>query len=253
MQIIAVLSLALIVAVASASAEVFTGNATTYGLDDAIGGACSVRRAPSGVTAGLFVAMNKQQYGDSSACSRCISLTGPSATVTTYVADLCSECGHGNLDLNTALWNKVVGGDPRIEDISWSFVACPKDDVAFCLKEGSNSYWLALQVTNSANGIDAIEIAGQDASVIGITSFYQLSPSTPVDMDSLAVTITSTSGETSSYTVSSDDYSGCESPAASSDTSTPSATTTTTTTTVTVGVEQETAWRSYRRRRTKLY
>lgn len=252
MRINVVLPLVLLVGATAASSNVFIGNATTYGLDDAIGGACSARRAPSGVSAGLFVAMNKQQYGDSSACSRCISLTGPSATVTTYVADLCSECGHGNLDLNTALWNKVVGGDPRIEDISWSFVSCPEDDVAFCLKEGSNSYWLALQVTNSVDGIDAMKIAGQEASVIGITSFYQLSPSTPVDMDLLAVTITSNSGETSSHTISSGDFGGCASTVSSSDSITPS-TTATTIATVTVGVEQETAWRSYRRRHTKLY
>ncbi|GLE01214.1 hypothetical protein PINS_up010044 [Pythium insidiosum] len=83
--------------------------------------------------------MNGDQYAKSSSCSRCISLSGPKGTVLTYVADVCFECGHGNLDLNTALWNTIVGGDPRIEPITWSFTPCPDEQEKFCLKEGKQS------------------------------------------------------------------------------------------------------------------
>ncbi|ETN04282.1 hypothetical protein PPTG_14979 [Phytophthora nicotianae INRA-310] len=83
--------------------EVFTGKATTYGLESALGGSCSSRMAPYGLNSSLFVAMNYDQYYESSSCSRCLSITGESGTVTAFVADLCYECGYGNLDLNTGV------------------------------------------------------------------------------------------------------------------------------------------------------
>ncbi|TYZ67046.1 hypothetical protein PybrP1_003848, partial [[Pythium] brassicae (nom. inval.)] len=149
--------------------EVFEGRATTYGLVKAIGGSCSARKAPNGVNELLFAAMNRQQYDDSASCSRCISVKGARGTVLAYVADYCYECGENNLDLNTALWNAAIGGDPRIEPISWSFTPCPDEKEKFCVKEGSNPHWFALQVTNSRDGIKSMEINGQSAQVIGIT------------------------------------------------------------------------------------
>lgn len=256
------LPLLLLAAAASVSADdVFTGNATTYGLTTPIGGSCSARLAPYGLNESLFVAMNYDQYAESASCSRCLSITGASGTITAYVADLCYECGYGNLDLNTALWYTVIGGDPRIEAISWYFTPCPDEQEKFCWKEGSNPQWFALQVPNSRDGIKAMEINGEEASVIGVTSFYQVSPSEAIDLDSVEVKITSNEGITSKYTLEQSDYDDCPMPSgnsgsSSTTTSAPSATssaTMTVSTDTTGATAHHIAWQSYRRRRISFY
>jgi|UniRef100_K3X621 expansin (peptidoglycan-binding protein) len=237
--------------------EVFEGRATTYGLTKAIGGGCSARKAPNGVNETLFAAMNRQQYADSASCSRCISVKGAKGTVLAYVADYCYECGENNLDLNTALWDAVIGGDPRIEPISWYFTPCPDEKEKFCVKEGSNAHWFALQVVNSRDGIKSMEIEGQDAAVIGITSFYQVSPSAPLDLGRIDVKITSTSGITSKLTLASKDYNDCPMPSDNSNSNTNAPATVTSTPIITVdttGVKpHQYAWQAYRRRRAKYY
>lgn len=190
----------------------FTGHATTYGLIDPIGGSCSIRKAPFGVDPSLFVAMNGDQYDHSSTCSRCLSIHGPKGTIITYVADICFECGHGNLDFNTALWNTLIGGAPRIESIEWTFTPCPDEQEKFCKKEGSNPQWYALQVVNSRDGIRQMKINRQTANVIGITSFYQISASNPIDMNAVHVEIVSTTGMRSSFTLNDKSYQGCAMP-----------------------------------------
>jgi hypothetical protein len=235
--------------------EVFTGKATTYGLATPLGGSCSARMAPYGLNASLFVAMNYDQYYESSSCSRCLSITGESGTVTAFVADLCYECGYGNLDLNTELWYTVVGGDPRISEISWYFTACPDEQEKFCWKEGSNAQWFALQVLNSRDGIKAMEINGVEAAVIGVTSFYQVSPSEAIDLENVEVKITSNEGITSKATLKSSDYNDCPmtDDSTSSTAGTSGGATTTVITDTTGATTHYTAWQAYRRRRAKFY
>ncbi|RLN46623.1 hypothetical protein BBJ29_004463 [Phytophthora kernoviae] len=234
--------------------EVFTGKATTYGLESALGGSCSARMAPYGVNASLFVAMNYDQYYESSSCSRCLSITGESGTVTAFVADLCYECGHGNLDLNTALWCTVVGGDPRISEISWYFTPCPDEQEKFCWKEGSNPQWFALQVPNSRDGIKSMEINGVEGEVIGVTSFYQVSPSEAIDLENVAVKITSNEGITSKATLQSSDYNNCPmTDDSTSSTASNGGATTTVVTDTTGATAHYTAWQAYRRRKAQYY
>ncbi|EEY65121.1 uncharacterized protein PITG_16315 [Phytophthora infestans T30-4] len=235
--------------------EVFTGKATTYGLESALGGSCSARMAPYGLNSSLFVAMNYDQYYESSSCSRCLSITGESGTVTAFVADLCYECGHGNLDLNTALWYTVVGGDPRISEISWHFTPCPDEQETFCWKEGSNPQWFALQVPNSRDGIKLMEINGVEGEVIGVTSFYQVSPSEAIDMENVNVKITSNQGITSKATLKSSDFSDCPmtDDSTSSKAGTSGGATTTVITDITGATAHYTAWQAYKRRRMKFY
>lgn len=234
--------------------EVFEGRATTYGLTKAIGGSCSARKAPNGVNELLFAAMNRQQYADSASCSRCISVKGARGTVLAYVADYCYECGENNLDLNTALWNAAIGGNPRIEPITWFFTPCPDEKEKFCVKEGSNPHWFALQVTNSRDGIKSMEVNGQSAQIIGITSFYQVSPSPPLDLENVNVKITSNTGITSKVTLKSADFYDCPMP---SDDNTNNIAQSSAPVAVTVDVTgikpHQSAWQAYRRRRAKFY
>ncbi|GMG15019.1 unnamed protein product [Phytophthora fragariaefolia] len=234
--------------------QTFTGKATTYGLESPLGGSCSARMAPYGLNSSLFVAMNYDQYYESSSCSRCLSITGERGTVTAFVADLCYECGYGNLDLNTALWYTVVGGDPRISKISWHFTPCPDEHEKFCWKEGSNPQWFALQVPNSRDGIKAMEINGVEGEIIGVTSFYQVAPSDAIDLENVEVKITSNEGITSKATLKSSDYSNCPMTDDSTNSRGGTSGDTTTVITDTTGATAHfTAWQAYRRRRVKFF
>lgn len=196
----------LLLAVAAASIVInpgadaaFSGKATTYGTNDFSGGACSLRQGPSAVTSSYFVAMNKQQYGN--ACGRCISIKGAKATVTAFVADLCNECGQNNLDLSGNLWTAVTGKTPGIEPITWDFVPCPSPKPALCLKEGSNSYWLAVQAANVRDGVNKLQIAGQQGTMVGTTAFYYVNANSAVNLNNkVSVTVTSIGGVKATYT-----------------------------------------------------
>lgn len=189
----------LLLAAALGVADAFTGRATTYGTNDFKGGACSVRQSPTGVDPTHFVAMNKQQYGNS--CGRCLSIKGAKATVMAFAADLCNECGQNNLDFSGNLWKAVTGKTPGIEPITWHFVTCPKPKPALCLKEGSNPYWIAVQAANVRDGVKSVDIAGQKGTMIGTTAFYFVNSNGKANLNKLPVTVTSVGGVKSSYTV----------------------------------------------------
>lgn len=197
--------------------------------------------------------MNGDQYERSSSCSRCLKIKGPKGSVLAYAADVCFECGHGNLDLNTALWNTLVGGDPRIEGISWTFTPCPDETEKFCMKEGSNPHWLALQVANSRDGIKGMKINGIEAEVIGITAFYQVSSASGLDLEKLQVEITSTSGMKSKFTLkSSRDFEGCAMPS-DDDNQQNNGNTATVAVDLTGATQHLSAWRGFKRRHSHVY
>ncbi|TYZ66142.1 hypothetical protein PybrP1_003663, partial [[Pythium] brassicae (nom. inval.)] len=194
------LAMLLVASVSNGADAAFSGRATTYGTNDYHGGACSLRQSPTGVDPTFFVAMNKQQYGSS--CGRCLSVSGPRGTFLAFAADLCDECGQNNLDFSGNLWNAVMGTTPSNMPVSWDFVPCPNPQPVLCLKEGSSSWWLAVQGANMRDGVSGIDIAGQKGTMIGTTAFYFINSNGNVNLNSVPVTITSVGGARTSYTVS---------------------------------------------------
>ncbi|TYZ67169.1 hypothetical protein PybrP1_012763, partial [[Pythium] brassicae (nom. inval.)] len=197
---LAALAMVLAVSMPNGADAAFGGRATTYGTNDYHGGACSLRQSPTGVDPTFFVAMNEQQYGSS--CGRCLSVSGPRGTFLAFASDICHECGQNNLDFSGNLWNAVTGKTPGIEGISWDFVPCPNPQPALCLKEGSNTWWLAVQGANMRDGVSSIEIAGQKGTMVGTTAFYSVNVNGNVNLNSVPVTVTSIGGARTSYTVS---------------------------------------------------
>ncbi|TYZ68051.1 hypothetical protein PybrP1_005187 [[Pythium] brassicae (nom. inval.)] len=115
---------------------------------------------------------------------------------------------------------------------------------------------ITLQVTNSRDGIKSMEINGQSAQVIGITSFYQVSPSPPLDLENVKVKITSSTGITSKVTLKSADFSDCPMPSDDSNNDNNNAQSSAP---VSVEVDvtgikpHQSAWQAYRRRRAKFF
>lgn len=129
---------------------------------------------------------------------------------------------------------------------------CPDEQEKFCWKEGSNPQWFALQVPNSRDGVKAMEINGVE-EVIGVTSFYQVSPSDAIDLEHVEVKITSNEGITSKATLKPADYNNCP---MTDDSTSPAAgggTITTVITDTTGATTHLTAWQAYRRRRVHFF
>jgi expansin (peptidoglycan-binding protein) len=124
----------------------------------------------------LYVAASTSEYdqgplGPSGACGRCLELTGPAAQkATLLVVDQCPtasnpKCVNGHLDLSPLAYAALVpanfptGGEVvnGATSTSWRYVACPvSGSIVYHFKEGTNPYWIAVQIRNSRYGIKSI-------------------------------------------------------------------------------------------------
>jgi expansin (peptidoglycan-binding protein) len=123
----------------------------------------------------LYAAISTPDYDSptpSGACGKCLEVTGPgpSFTKATFLAvDQCptatnSKCVTGHLDLSHTAFSAVVpsnyvyGGEvPNADPISWKYVACNvTGNIVYHFKDGTSSYWAAVQVRNARYGIAKI-------------------------------------------------------------------------------------------------
>ena len=131
-----------------------TGDGTYYGATG--GGACSYDPSPSNL---MVAAMNAPQWQNSQVCGTCVDVTGPKGTVTVRIVDLCPECKSGDLDLSEQAFTMIADKAAGRVRISWVPVACAvSGPIGIHFKEGSNAYWMAVQVRNSRLPIKKIEL-----------------------------------------------------------------------------------------------
>ena len=124
----------------------------------------------------LYAAASSSEYdmgllGPSGACGRCLQLTGPTGlTATLAVVDQCPtasnpKCANGHLDLSPQAYAALVpanypsGGEVvnGASNASWKYAPCPvSGPIVYHFKDGTNPYWIAVQVRNSRLGIKAI-------------------------------------------------------------------------------------------------
>ncbi|KAG3005573.1 hypothetical protein PC121_g18783 [Phytophthora cactorum] len=188
------------------SAGAYTGEGTTYGLTDPSGGNCNFMDYPQAAVSN-FVAINKVQWDDSMSCGRCaqVTCTDPQCagrskqSEIVYVVDQCPGCNDGDLDLSPTVFKAITGMEPSRVEISWEFVTCPvSGKIKYCLKEGSNAFWAAIQPTHTVVGVDSVTIDGKPTSMVA-SSFYFLldgDSTEKSDLSNLKITMTSVSGET---------------------------------------------------------
>ncbi|KAG6954806.1 hypothetical protein JG687_00011578 [Phytophthora cactorum] len=186
------------------SAGAYTGEGTTYGLTDPSGGNCNFMDYPQAAVSN-FVAINKVQWDDSMSCGRCaqVTCTDPQCagrskqSEIVYVVDQCPGCNDGDLDLSPTVFKAITGMEPSRVEISWEFVTCPvSGKIKYCLKEGSNAFWAAIQPTHTVVGVDSVTIDGKPTSMVA-SSFYFLldgDSTEKSDLSNLKITMTSVSG-----------------------------------------------------------
>lgn len=121
----------------------------------------------------LFAAMATADYlapSPAAPCGKCARITGPTGLeAVVHVVDQCPiatnpKCVAGHIDLSHAAFAAVVpktypyGGEvPNDKPITWRYVPCAvTGPIVLHFKDGTNPYWIAIQVRNARHGISKI-------------------------------------------------------------------------------------------------
>ncbi|MFO0547856.1 MAG: expansin EXLX1 family cellulose-binding protein [Polyangiaceae bacterium] len=131
------------------------GDGTFYDFADGSGN-CSFPATPDDLMVG---AMNHVDYAASAVCGSCVEIKGPSGnTIKIRVVDQCPECPEGDIDLSPEAFSQLADlGLGRI-DIQWDYVPCDvTGPIVYHYKEGSNPYWIAVQIRNHRTAIAKVE------------------------------------------------------------------------------------------------
>jgi expansin (peptidoglycan-binding protein) len=137
-----------------------TGEGTYYGFHSQ-GGACGLDPVPLTENETFAsVAMNAPTYYGSHICGMCLEVIAngkgsgqtpfPKKPMKVIVKDLCPECKKGDLDF-------AINGDGRW-NIKWRAISCSiKQGIQFMF-EGSNPWYIKLQIRNTPIPIIKVEI-----------------------------------------------------------------------------------------------
>jgi expansin (peptidoglycan-binding protein) len=129
------------------------GVATFY---DATGaGNCSFDPSPNDL---MVAAMNAAQYDNSAVCGECVAVTGPMGTVTVRIVDQCPGCESGHLDLSAQAFAMIAMPSQGRVSITWQPVSCVVlGPIQYHFKDGSNPYWVAIQLRNTRLLVQSLE------------------------------------------------------------------------------------------------
>lgn len=129
------------------------GEGTYYDADGT--GNCSFDATPADL---MVAAMNATDYGTADWCGACVSVTGPTGTVTVRIVDQCPGCAKGDLDLSPEAFAMLSPLSAGRIPITWQEVACNvSGPIAYHFKDGVSQYWAAIQIRNHRYPIATLE------------------------------------------------------------------------------------------------
>ena len=119
-----------------------------------------------------FVAINSKQWDNGMSCGKCLTArcVDPMCTVNTpltlFVADLCPECSHGDVDFSIPAYEELTGIWPHRLQIKWNWTDCPADKMSGTIrldpKDGINAFWSAFYVSNSRLPLSRVTLDGKE-------------------------------------------------------------------------------------------
>lgn len=122
-------------------------------------------------------------YQGSAACGRCARVTGPLGTVTVRIVDQCPTCAANDLDLTPSAFAAIGTPSNGIEPVTWQVVDCPVSGPIAFLFQGSNPFFLKLQVRNHRYGVAgmAIQTGATYAPMTRVSdNFFQYAPGSSI-------------------------------------------------------------------------
>ncbi|CAH0516879.1 unnamed protein product [Peronospora belbahrii] len=191
--------------------EYFTGDGTSYNLGQPSAGNCNMMSSLDFATMD-YVALNDAQWDGLHNCGRCAEVScvdercaDQSKSIVVQILDRCPDCRYGDLDLSQSVFKTLTGSTPARYRIKWKLVTCPVlGNVKYCLKGGSNSYWLAVQPTNVATGIKHLQINGKETIMLGSAYYFLLDggSQTQTDLSCMKIAMTDVNDNSMEETVS---------------------------------------------------
>ncbi|GMF36733.1 unnamed protein product [Phytophthora fragariaefolia] len=195
-------------ATAFSTVSAYNGYGTVYGPIEPSGGNCNFQSYPSEVITN-YAALNAAQWDSTMNCGRCaevrctdVQCVNPSSSSEiVYIIDQCPGCEVGDLDLSPSVFKSITGLEYTKLKIEWDFVTCPStgsNRIRYCLKEGSNAHWAAIQPTYMSAGVASVRINDKPTTMVASSYYFLLtsdSSSLP-DLSSLKITMKSIAGET---------------------------------------------------------
>lgn len=141
-----------------------SGEATYYDFADG-SGACAFDPTPNDL---MVAAMNARDYAGAAACGACARVTGPNGTITVRIVDLCPECPKGNLDLSPSAFERIAPLERGRVPITWQYVPCAvSGPIRYHFKDGSNPWWVGVQIRNHRHAIAKLEVE-QNGAFVGV-------------------------------------------------------------------------------------
>lgn len=135
-----------------------SGESTAYVYG---GGNCSLDPLPAGV---LHLAINAADYHGSLMCGAYLRVTGSNGSFTALVVDQCPECPRGNLDFTQPSLIALEGTSDGRHPVSWRMISPPLSGPIAYRFQGSNPYYIKVQVRNHRNPIFRVELRNADGS-----------------------------------------------------------------------------------------
>jgi len=143
----------------------YEGEGTYYDADGS--GNCGFPATPDDLLVG---AMNHTDYADSAACGTCVAIEGPEGAVHVRIVDQCPECAPGDIDLSLQAFERISPRAAGRVAIRWHYEPCPvRGGVIYHFKDGSNPWWVAIQVRNHRRPVAKLEAKGDDGSFRELT------------------------------------------------------------------------------------
>jgi expansin len=107
----------------------------------------------------LHTAVSPADFSGSSLCGAYLEVSrAGKAPIVVEVTNLCPECPPGNLDLSPSAYDRLGARVAGRIPISWRIVGGPvSGPISIQIKDGSNPYWVAIQVRNHRYPIKSVE------------------------------------------------------------------------------------------------
>ena len=153
-QRLLLLSVAAATPVAAECPPEFSGAGEATAFDGTYGYACGLE-ATNGLAEGFATAIDESFWDGSAHCGECLEVNGPGGTALVRIVELCIGCGTDGLDLYPAAFTAVTGSSSGRHPVTWTRVACPAAGAVGFQLQGSNPYYIKLQVRDHRYGVQS--------------------------------------------------------------------------------------------------
>lgn len=106
----------------------------------------------------LTAAINTDDYDRSKHCGECLEVVGPKGSVVVRITDRCPACGNDGLDLSPQAFKRIAQREDGRVSVAWHRVACPVTEPLAFRFQGSNPYYLKLEVLGHRYGIASLSL-----------------------------------------------------------------------------------------------